>query len=217
MNKVCVVVGVGPGVGMGVARRFASAGYTLALVARNADKLAGYADEIGNGARGFAADAGEADSLRRAFAHIRDTLGAPEVLVYNTGVNVPGKPTTVDPEAFVTNFRVNVAGALVAAQAVVPAMREVGSGTILLTGGGLALAPYVDYASLAVGKAGIRSLAYTLHDELAPDGIHVATVTIAGFVQPGTFFDPDKIAETYWALHTQPPGSWDKEIVYREG
>jgi hypothetical protein len=45
--------------------------------------------------------------------------------------------------------------------------------------------------------------------------VHVATVTIAGFVQPGTHFDPDRIAEAYWTLHTQEPGQWEREIVYQ--
>ncbi|NJL35119.1 MAG: short-chain dehydrogenase, partial [Chloroflexaceae bacterium] len=88
-------------------------------------------------------------------------------------------------------------------------------GTILFTGGGLALDPYAQYASLAIGKAGLRSLTYTLGAELEPQGIHVATVTIAGTVQPGTFFAPDLIAEQYWNLHTQAPGTWQREIVYR--
>ena len=97
-------------------------------------------------------------------------------------------------------------------------MREAGRGTILLTGGGLALDPtgWLPAASLAVGKAGLRSLAQTLHKELAPEGIHVATVTIAGQIQPGTAFDPDLIADRFWHLHAQPVGHFDWESVFHK-
>jgi hypothetical protein len=43
----------------------------------------------------------------------------------------------------------------------------------------------------------------------------VATVTIAGFVKPGTHFDPALIAKKYWELHSQEPGQWDREFVYK--
>ena len=44
--------------------------------------------------------------------------------------------------------------------------------------------------------------------------MHVATVTVAGAVAPGTAFDPDDIAEEYWRLHAQPAGSWEREVLY---
>jgi NAD(P)-dependent dehydrogenase (short-subunit alcohol dehydrogenase family) len=85
----------------------------------------------------------------------------------------------------------------------------------LLTGGGLALSPSAQYADLAIGKAGMRSLALSLAEELEPHGIHVATVTVAGGVQAGTYFAPELIAEVYWRLHAQLRGSWEREVVYR--
>jgi NAD(P)-dependent dehydrogenase (short-subunit alcohol dehydrogenase family) len=95
-------------------------------------------------------------------------------------------------------------------------MRACGTGTILFTGGGLAIDPtgWLPAASLAIGKAGLRSLALTLHQELAPDGIHAGTVTIAGQIQPGTSFDPDSIAAAFWSMHTDPPGRFRNEIVF---
>lgn len=217
-NKVCVVVGVGPGMGLAVAARFGREGYRLALVARRVEALAEYVSELGQaglGAYPFTADAADFDSLRRALAQIRNQMGDSEVLIYNAAAIHAGKPSALNPDDLVSDFRVNVAGALVCAQAVIPAMKAAQRGTILFTGGGLALTPYPDYASLAVGKAGLRNLAYSLGAELEPDGIQVATVTIAGFVKPGTHFDPELIAEKYWALHQQAPGAREREIVYR--
>ena len=93
-------------------------------------------------------------------------------------------------------------------------MKAAGRGTILFTGGGLALEPQPGASSLAIGKAGIRSLAFSLHKELALFHIHVATVTICGYVQEGTRFSPANISESFLELHQQIEGQWDRELVF---
>jgi NAD(P)-dependent dehydrogenase (short-subunit alcohol dehydrogenase family) len=67
---------------------------------------------------------------------------------------------------------------------------------------------------LSLGKAGVRALTALLAKSYEPAGIHVATVTVAGYVAPGTAFDPNGIAEHYWSLHSQPAGAWEREIVH---
>lgn len=86
---------------------------------------------------------------------------------------------------------------------------------MLFTGGGLALNPWPQAAALAVGKAGLRNLVYSLAAEMEPLGIHAATVTIVGMVQPGTEFDPERIADVFWQLHAEPRGKWQREIIFR--
>jgi hypothetical protein len=49
---------------------------------------------------------------------------------------------------------------------------------------------------------------------MSSDGVHVAGVTIYGAIAPDTPFAPDRIAETYWALHTQPATDWSAEAVF---
>jgi NAD(P)-dependent dehydrogenase (short-subunit alcohol dehydrogenase family) len=218
MAGVCVVVGVGPGIGLAVARRFGREGYRLALLARRRGVLEGHAAalrDVGLDALAFAADSGKPAELRSVLDVVTEELGAPDVLVYNTAVMREAMPAELQLEDLMRDLGINVGGALIAVQHVVPAMRAAGGGTILLTGGGLALEPWPQFASLAVGKAGLRSLAFSLAKELEPDGIHVATVTITGIVTAGTHFDPDLIAETYWALHTEDRGDWRREVVYR--
>lgn len=215
---VCAIVGFGPGVSLGVAKRFGQSGFRLATIARSLDKLKANLEPLqqaGCDISPFGADAGDPVALTAAFDQIRTQLGDPELLVYNAAAFHPGRPTTLSAAQLTADFQVNVVGALVAVQQVVPAMRAQGRGTILLTGGGLALNPWTDVASLAIGKAGIRSLAFSLAQELTPDGIHVGTVTICGTVEPGGPFDPDRIAEAYWTLHQQQPGAFETEIVYR--
>ncbi|HEU4324411.1 MAG TPA: SDR family NAD(P)-dependent oxidoreductase, partial [Roseiflexaceae bacterium] len=194
--------------------------YALAEMGRVDEAVAGFngiAAELragGVAAHGIPADASDAASLAAAFGGVVQTYGAPEALVYNAAAVAPGEPSTLDPALVLDHLKINVVGALVSAQQVIPAMRVRGRGSILLTGGGLALHPIPQYASLALGKAAMRNLAFSLAGELAPDGIHVATVTVSGFIQPGTHFDPDDIAEEYWRLHAQPREEWQTEVVY---
>ncbi len=217
-KKTCVVVGVGPGVGIAVAKRFGREGMRVAMIARREEALSEYAKELaeaGVEARGFAADVSDFEALGAALGRIDAELGAPEVFVYNAAVLRQGQPSELSVDAFMSDFKVNVAAALAAAQKVIPAMRQNKRGTILFTGGGLALEPYSQFASLAVGKAALRNLTFSLAGELKGEGIHVATVTICGFVKPGTHFDPDKIAESYWTLHSQAPDAWEREVIFK--
>ena len=86
-----------------------------------------------------AVDAGDFTKLSSAVRAIEDQLGPIEVLIYNAFSATPAPPSQIPLEALVGDFRVNVGGALAAVQAVLPAMQARERGTILLTGGGLAL------------------------------------------------------------------------------
>jgi NAD(P)-dependent dehydrogenase (short-subunit alcohol dehydrogenase family) len=219
-KDLVVIVGAGPGLGMAVARRFAREGAAVALVARNAKRLAGMVEELhetpGSAAAAFVADAGEPDQLRAALDSVRSALGDPTVLVHHLSVPVPGTPTTMAYEEFSAGLAGGVGALLVAAQELVPAMRRAGRGTVLVTGSGAALHPSAPYAGLGVQKAGVRSLALSMAQELAPAGVHVATVTVVGVISPGGYYDPDLIAEVYWELHAEPRGQWRAEIQYRK-
>lgn len=220
MNKICAVIGVGAGVGLAVAKRFGQEGYQVAIVARRLEALQDYENQlsqVGVKAKGFSADVSNTTSLVQTFEQIQQTIGAPDVLVYNAAVMVQTDPLTVSAEELVQEFKVDVVGAITSIQQVVPAMKAQGGGTILLTGGALAFDEYSfpPYLPLALGKAGIRKLAFTYTNALKNDNIHVATVTICGTVEPGTHFDPDKIADMYLRLHQQQPSEWKTEFVYK--
>ena len=217
-KPLCLIVGFGPGNGLALAKAFGREGFQLALLSRDPRKHAALTASLGKEnftTKAFAADAGDQSSLALAMAQAENELGKTGVLIYNAIAPTFLKPTQLTPDQLVADFRVNVAGALTATLAVLPGMKASGCGTILFTGGGWALQPWDGAASPSIGKAGIRSLAYTLAQELSGTGIHVGTVTIAGQVQPGTHFDPDKIAEAYLKLHRQPPGKFETEVIYQ--
>jgi len=95
-------------------------------------------------------------------------------------------------------------------------MKAAGSGTIIFTGGLFATSPFYQFSSLSIGKAGIRHIGLLLSQELQPAGIHVAIVTVCGIVKEGTYYDPNKIADEYWVLHSQPHGEWKEEFIFRD-
>lgn len=144
-SKICVVAGVGPGVGAAVARRFAREGFAVALMARRADVLkrieAGIAGDGGT-ARSVPVDLSDVAALDAAFADVAERMGPPEVLVYNAARWVEAPAMALAPAELEADLRLSVVGALAATRAVWPAMRDAGRGTVLWTGGGLALAPH---------------------------------------------------------------------------
>lgn len=209
-QPLCTIVGMGPGISLAVARRFAAEGFRIGMISRDAEQLR----ELERGLPGstaVVADAGHEPDLRQALRY----LGPASVLVYNASAGHPGTPTDLTRMAALADFEVNVVGLLAAIQETVPAMKTAGQGTILITGGGLALSPAAPMASLSIGKAAQRNLAASLAQELEPAGIHVATVTVCGFVKAGTHFAAERIAEVYWRLHQQAVGGFEREVVYR--
>lgn len=219
-SPVTVIVGMGPGLSAALAERFASAGHHVVGLARTPGKSADSVAALN--ARGLqvevrTADAGDLAALHTALASIERDIGPVEVLIYNAYRSSYAPPSAVRPEDVVNDFRVNVAGALAATQAVLPGMRQRGRGTVLFTGGGLALDPtgWLEASSLAIGKAGLRSLALTLNKELSPMGVHVGTVTVAGMIKPGTAFAPAMIAAAFWQMHQASASTRPAELLYQ--
>ena len=133
MTALLVIVGMGDGNGLAIARRFAQEGFAIAMLARNENKLQGYQDTLqkeGFKADYFVADAGDESAMKSAFAAIREQLGDPEVLVYNAAVPRMENVLNESFETLANDFKVNVAGALLAAQAVLPAMQALLGGLL---------------------------------------------------------------------------------------
>lgn len=212
-EKVMLIVGAGPGISLSTARRFGREGFKVALIARSLKSLQQYEEDLkkeGIEAKGFPGDASSEESLKAAIDSVIKTYGNIDVLLYNAAILKPGKPTELSVDDLIYDFKVNVAGALTSVKEVVPQMVN---GTILLTGGGLALYPNADLASLSIGKSGIRSLAYSLHQELSPKGIYVGTITIKGFVQEGTYFSPENIANAFYSMYENQT---ETEMMFEE-
>lgn len=229
-SKVAAVLGAGPALGASIARRFARAGYAVALMARRLEELERIAHGIaqaGGRALPLRADATEPESIAEAFRAVREQLGAPEVFVYNAGAFHIGGILDISPEIFEQTWKSNCYGGFLGAREVLPAMAERGRGTILLTGATASLRGNARFSCLAVGKFGLRALAQSMAREFGRRGVHVAHVVIdgeidtprIGSIEPDrdrqSLLSPDAIANEYWNLHIQDRTAWTLELDLR--
>jgi len=234
MSKVIVVFGAGSGLGASVARRFGREAYRVALVARRLEPLALLAGQLAESdveAETFTADLTQEADVLDVLAAIQDSLGRIDAIYY--------APTTTDAFISATELSAGAMRPLMdlsffslvsVVQAVLPDMRERGAGAILgaVAGNAVEGLPYMSGAGIAHGAA--RNFLFSLHGELAPEGIHVGLVCISGVikgseyhqqVEAGTsdapegldlpLVDPDEMAETLWQIGT---GSGVREVVY---
>jgi short-subunit dehydrogenase len=215
-DRHLLLVGAGPGLGMAVARRFADGGYRVTLVARSTDGLGQLAGRLADTAAQIdtiAADASDLEGLRARMAELYHEQGAPGLIIYNAVMGAPDQLLSSSVEHLQTAYAVDVISAIVVTQVAAPAMQAAGSGTVIVTGGGFADHPIPALATVSLGKAALRSAATMLGADLEPDGIRVATLTIAGQIVAGTAFDPDNIAKRYWEV-VHSDGPWQAEFRF---
>jgi len=225
-KKAAVVAGVGPGIGASLVRRFAKAGYAVAMLARNRDTLDALEREI-DGARGYPCDVGSAESVAHAFAAIRTDLGEVEALLYNAGSGIFGDVESISPEQFEAAWRVSAYGALLCVREVIPAMKAAGDGSIIFTGATASRRGVPRTAAFAPAKAAQRSLAESMARALWPSGIHVSVIIVDGAVdlartrrampeKPDSYFiKPSAVAETAFQLTCQDRSAWSFEVEAR--
>mgnify|MGYP001319182197 CR=1 FL=1 len=211
-----LLIGAGPGVGAGVVRRFGREGFRSTLLSRagTVDRVAAELRDGGLEIEAVAVDIEDLRGYRETLERIFSAPGAPGVVVYNAALPDPGQILETTVERLRTAHDVDVLGAVVAAQVAAPVLRAAGRGTLLVTSGGFADNPVPALASLSMGKAALRSAQTLVAAGVREDGIHAATVTIAGVVKPGTDFDPDNIAELFWTAHTDPKDAWQTEYRF---
>jgi len=226
MKPVCAVVGVGPGNGAAFARRFASEGYAVALLARTMELSAELASSLPD-ARAYPCDVTDAGSIARAFDAIRRDLGEIEVLVYNAGSGVWGSIEEATASDFESAWRVNALGGFLASKQVVPAMKRAGRGSIVFVGATASRKAGPKSAAFSSAKGAQRSLAESMARALWPAGIHVALIVVDGVVdlprtrermpdKPDSFFiEPDDVAEIGFRLAQQRPSAWSFEVEAR--
>ncbi len=228
-DKVCVVVGVGEGLGMALARRFAT-GYKMALIARSAEVTGKVADEItagGGVALPIRSDATVEAEIASAHERIKRELGPVEVLIYNGGRRPMGRLMDTTPQVFEETWRLHTFGAFLWARQVVPEMLARGSGAILITGATAGIRPWPTSAGFAPAKFAVRGLAQVMSRDLHPQGIHVAYVNVDGGIdmpllrkfRPDSrdedLLKPSAIADAFWYLAHQDRSAWSHELDVR--
>ncbi|KAI3862942.1 hypothetical protein MKW92_050691 [Papaver armeniacum] len=157
---IAAVVGVGPKLGLSIARKFAREGYTVAILARDLGRLSRFAEEIAREekAQVFAIriDCSDSRSVREAFESVL-SLGFVE-----------------------KSLAVSTVGAFQCAQQVIPGMVNRRKGTIIFTGCSASLNGIAGLSELSCGKFALRALSQCMAKEFQPMGIHIAHVIING-------------------------------------
>jgi NAD(P)-dependent dehydrogenase (short-subunit alcohol dehydrogenase family) len=214
-KPLALVTGVGPGTGASVARRFAKGGYRVAMLARDAARLAALEGEIPDSIA-VPCDVSDRAALAAAIAKV----GAPNIVVHNAVGGAWGTFMEIAPETLQQNFAINTMALLHLAQLTGPAMVAAGEGSIIVTGNTSAQRGRAAFAGFAPTKAAQRILAESLARDLGPKGVHVAYLIIDASIdvpwqrqmrpdKPDDFYtSPASIAEEVWHLAHQPRDAW---------
>jgi NAD(P)-dependent dehydrogenase (short-subunit alcohol dehydrogenase family) len=225
------------GVGGAIAQKFAAEGFHAVLTTRTAANATGLEEAIR--ARGDAASIVELDlvsepSIQQAFAEVRRTVGDPQVVVLNAGYLEgrelpPGKELLehVPLDLFETAQHIASRGPFIVAKEALPAMREAGRGSFLITNNAASLRgrKRLTGQSLYYPRVMMRTLAQVLTEEYSEHGVHVANVIVDGLIDsPGTraldiarkrpeiVINPAAIADAFFYLHSQDRSCWTHEL-----
>ena len=206
MTGSLTIVGAGPGLGSSLARRFASGGWSIGLIAREPETVDACRTDAASVADvnvvGAVADVTDEDALDAALQSLHDAIGL-GVVIYNASIFQAENALELTHAQLQLALNVHVVGAHNTAKSAVTRMREADQGVLVFTINCLALHPQAASTALSIGKGAQLNLALSLEQELASTGIKVAVVTITQPIVAGTAFDPDRIAEVYWDVAQQ--------------
>jgi len=217
------VLGVGPGLGMSVAQRFAKEGYAVGLVSRSADRHPGYLEALaGSGVHtvAVAADLRAPGAIAQALTKITSELGPIDVVYHGPGAHDLSTPTVGILETGPADIRRATAEivepAAELASLVLPTMRSRGSGAIVYVSGVSALVPIPFLGPYGPASAALRTYARTLAAALEGDeAVRIGSLVVGGLIERGDIhqmltepgapapfatLDPDEIADAVWRL-----------------
>ena len=218
-SPLVLVTGVGPGTGTSIVRRFAREGYRVAMIARDADRLARLEAEL-PGCRAFRCDVTDTAALLATLDAVEQEMGSPDVVVHNAVGGAWGTYAEITADVLTRNFEINTVALLHLAQRLVPAMVARGSGALIVTGNTSALRGKASFAGFAPTKAAQRILAEAIARDVGPKGVHVAYIVIDAVIDvewtrarfpeaPDDFFiKPAAIADEIWHIAHQDRSAW---------
>ena len=237
LDDSALPVGIRWGIGGAIAQRFAQEGFYTVVTTRsesNASGLAAAIREQGGECAIVELDLSQEESIKTAFAKIREIAGDPDVLVYHAGY-LEGRDLPPDQELleyipvemFDTAQHIASRGPFLVAKEVLPAMRKRGNGSFFFSNNSKSLRGKKRYTgeSLYYPRVMMRTLAQVLTEEYSELGIHVANIVIDGTIdspgtraltkvqnQPDLVMNPVKIADAFYYLHTQDRSVWTHEL-----
>jgi NAD(P)-dependent dehydrogenase (short-subunit alcohol dehydrogenase family) len=205
-GKVAVITGATSGIGLAMAKRFASEGARVFLTGRRKKELDAAVLEVGRGARGIQGDVADMADLDRLYAIVRDEAGTIDVLVANAGIGEFAALGAITEEHFDNTFRTNVKGTLFTVQKALPLLKD--DASIILVGSTTGTTGTPNFSVYSATKAAIRNFARSWILDLAGRNIRVNVLSPGATVTPGlTELAPAGTArdQMFGALKTATP------------
>jgi NAD(P)-dependent dehydrogenase (short-subunit alcohol dehydrogenase family) len=208
-DRVAIVAGAGGPLGRAAAVRLAATGFTVVGIDRNEDRLR----ELPDGIHQVAGDTTDPAVPKGLVDRVVADVGPPDVLVNTIGAFAPGDALSATMDELRLMVDVNVGAALWLTQAVVPHMRERGSGAIVHISARPGTEPTGGVAAYSLSKAALSHLVRVLDLELRPQGIRVNAVApqLVDTPKNQAFFPPDVMA------HAVTPEAIAELIVFLAG
>jgi len=222
-GKVVVVTGASMGIGEAIAKVFADEGASVVLLSRDANRAEAARHRVGHTDRtlALACDVRNREEIDRALALTLHHFDRVDVWVNNAGVGIRDAVVEMETSAVRELFETNFFGTIACMQAVVPAMREEGGGTIINISSVAGHIPVPFMASYCASKFAVNALGKGARLELKRDNINVLTVC-PGYVS--TDFGEHMVANRQGSIRPQSVGGITAERVaqaayrgYRKG
>lgn len=174
-DRVFIVTGASSGIGLATAMALSHRGAKVALLARSGDTLEKLSQAL-PGSLPVLADMTKFDRVREAARAVHQHYGRIDGLVNNAGRGYAASIEEIDPEIFDEIFHLNVLGPIVAIQAVIPAMRAQGGGSIVNINSGTAFMTIPQYSVYSSSKRALLGFSLTARAELEKDRIVVSEI-----------------------------------------
>ncbi|MGH8738262.1 MAG: SDR family NAD(P)-dependent oxidoreductase [Burkholderiales bacterium] len=237
-EATAAVIGAGDFIGAAIARKFAAEGFTVFAGRRNGDKLAPLIADIekaGGRAAGRSLDARKEQDVA-SFLQEADRQAPLEVCIFNVGANVNFALLETTEQVFRKVWEMACYAGFLAGREAARLMLPRGKGCIFFTGATASMRGGSGFAAFASAKMGLRAVTQSMARELGPKNIHVAHLVIDSGVDtawvrerikeregaqaladlaPGRLMRPEAVAESYWALYSQPRDAWSSEMEIR--
>lgn len=209
-DRVAVVTGAGQGIGRAVAEAYADEGAKVAVVDIDeaaAQEVARIIEKNGGTAIGVGCDVSSRADVNKAAATIADQLGTITILVSNAGITRPAMLWKMTDEQWDSVMGVHVNGSFYWLQAVVPGMRELKQGHIILTTSSAGIQGTIGQINYATAKSALLGMTRSAARELAGSNIIVnAIAPAASTPMTETIRTDERFRSTY--LETIPLGRW---------
>jgi len=175
-NQVVLIVGASSGIGRETAVLFAREGARVIASARRKDRLEGLQRELATEGLAIEIAAADASSVSD-MKELAERIGKVDVLVYATGTNTPDRALTrLNPDIWNELISVNLNGAYYITSAVLPKMREAGSGHLIYIASMSGLIPDPSGAAYQASKRGMIGMAHAIRFEEKQNGIRTCVI-----------------------------------------